>query len=334
MPDPPRVTVCIPTYDRTRWLARAIESVLAQTFTDFRLEIHDDATPGPGVRDTVARFDDPRIELIEHEQNAGILGNFSRSLLAADTEYVLQLGDDDELRPELLAATVAALDRHPTAGMAHSRFDLIGPEGELLQADVAWIGPAGHAPLEPGRSFIRRAMQERGRVCASTALIRRSAAPAGGFLQEDFPPFDFAFWMRMAMAWDVAFVDRTLCRYRVHSQSHSAGVSQYRGASYMPGIETLMGIQGARRRQIERTADARERGRLARLARRGLRHELLEVVRDATLPERSRAATLRVLAAAVRAEPSLTVDRAAWRTLGASLVGRRWVERPHRRAQR
>jgi glycosyltransferase involved in cell wall biosynthesis len=330
MADPPRVTVCIPTYDRTRWLARAIESVLAQTFTEFRLEIHDDATPGPGVREVVAQFDDPRIVLIEHERNAGIVGNFTRSLLAADSDYVLQLGDDDEARPELLETTVAALDRHSTAGMVHARIDLIGPDGELLDADVDWNGPRGHPPVEPGREFIRRAMGERGRVCTSTALIRRSAVPEGGFLQEDFPPFDFAFWMRMAMTWDIAFVGRTLCRYRLHPESHSAGVSEYRGASYVPGFATLQEIQRARRRQIARTADPSERRTLSRLARRGFRRELLDVIRDATLPERSRGATLGGLAAAVRAEPSLLADGAAWRTLAASLAGRRLAGRARR----
>ena len=94
------------------------------------------------------------------------------------------------------------------------------------------------------------------------------------------------------MDWDIAFVDQTLCRYRVHTQSHSAGVSEYHGAGYVPGIETLRGIQGARRRRIARTADESERRVLKRLARQGYRRELLEAVRNATLPERSRSATL------------------------------------------
>jgi glycosyltransferase involved in cell wall biosynthesis len=325
-----RVTVCIPTYDRTRWLGRAIESVLAQTYTDFRLEIHDDATPGPGVRDVVAGFDDPRLELIEHDRNVGIVGNFTRSLLRAETDFVIQIGDDDEVLPELLATTVDALDRFPSAGMVHARFDLIGPDGELLEGDTAWIGQRGHPPLEPGREFIRRAMTERGRVNASTTLIRRAAAPRGGFLQEDFPPFDFACWMRLAMDWDVAFVDRTLCRYRVHTQSHSAGVSEYRGTEYAAGIDTVRGIQAARRRQIARTSDPEERALLERLAREGYRAELIGAVRDATLPARARGATVRALAAAVRAEPSLAGSGAAWKTLAASLAGPRVVDRVRR----
>jgi glycosyltransferase involved in cell wall biosynthesis len=317
----PRVTVCIPTYDRTQWLARAIESVLGQTYRDFRLEIHDDATPGPAVRDVVARFDDPRLELIEHAENVGIVANFSRSLLGASTEYVIQIGDDDEARPELLEATVAALDRYPSAGIAHGRFDLIGAAGEVLAADTTWVGPRGHPPLEPGREFIRRAMGERGRVNTSTTMIRRAAVPPGAFLPEDHPPFDYGCWLRIAMRWDVAFVDRTLCRYRVHTRSFTSGVSEYTGAGYMPGIETLRGIQAVRRRQVARTADPAERRLLARLARRGVRAELLEVVRE--IPGRARGATLRALAAGVRLEPTLALDPAAWRVLAASLAGAR-----------
>ena len=120
-----RVTVCIPTYKRTQWLAGTIASALAQTYTDLVVEVHDDATPGEAVAEVVAGFDDPRLRLIRHERNAGIVGNFTRSLLGADSEYVIQLGDDDVASPRLVELTVAALDASPSAGMAHSRFALI-----------------------------------------------------------------------------------------------------------------------------------------------------------------------------------------------------------------
>src|SRR4051794_21714875 len=94
-----RVTVCIPTYQRTRWMAETIESALGQTFTDLVVEVHDDATPGDAVVNVVAGFDDPRLTLIRHTENRGIIGNFTRSLLGAETEYVIQLGDDDVAMP-------------------------------------------------------------------------------------------------------------------------------------------------------------------------------------------------------------------------------------------
>src|SRR4051794_35610175 len=164
-----RVTVCIPTYRRTRWLSAAIESALAQTFTDLVVEVHDDATPDDSVADVVARFDDPRLRLIRYRENAGIVGNFTRSLLGAHTEYVIQLGDDDVAMPELVERTVAALDAGPNAGFAYSSIELIDADGRTLVPK--WHGESS-PPVEPGQAFVERSMEHGILVCSSTALIR------------------------------------------------------------------------------------------------------------------------------------------------------------------
>jgi glycosyltransferase involved in cell wall biosynthesis len=321
----PRVTVCIPTYDRPQWLATAIESVLAQTYTDFALEIHDDATPGPAVREVVEGFDDPRLTLIEHDRNAGIVGNFSRSLLGAETEYVLQLGDDDEMHPELLAATVEALDAHPCAGLVHSRFDLIDADGAVLQADTDWTG-GGSPPLQSGVDFLRACMLHGGPVCTSTALIRRTAVPPGAFLERDFPPFDFGCWLRMAKQWDVAFVSRSLCRYRLHGFSHSARVAELKGSAYVYGPEAAAAVHEVKLRY------AAGDPALIRLAHRGRALQALWPVRNATLPDRRLAPTIRGLARALRVEPSLAREPDTWSLLAGAVLGPRAVERLRGRA--
>jgi glycosyltransferase involved in cell wall biosynthesis len=318
------VTVCIPTYDRPRWLGRAIESVLAQRYGELRLEIHDDATPGPGVRDVVAAYDDPRVHLIEHRENAGIVGNFSRSLLAATTEYVLQLGDDDELHPDLIGATVDALDRHPSAGIAHTRFDLIGANGEVVHGDVDWTVDGGRPPLESGEDFRRASMLYGCRVCSSTALLRRSAVPADAFRPQDFPPFDFACWLRMAERWDVAFIPRALCRYRLHAESHSSGVADLRGDAYVQRLQTLQAVHAVKLRHIAAAGGSPE---LTRLARKGRARDLLWRVRHQTVPERPFFRTARELARATRIEPALARELEAWLLLAGSVVGSRAVVR-------
>lgn len=313
----PRVTVCIPTYDRPRWLGRAIASVLAQRYGDLRLEIHDDATPGPDVRDVVAAFDDPRVHLIEHAENAGIVGNFSRSLLGATTEYVLQLGDDDVMHPDLVGTTVDALDRHPTAGIAHARFDLVGEEDEIVLADVDWTVDGGRPPLESGEDFRRASMLYGCRVCSSTALLRRSAVPPDGFRQQDFPAFDFVCWLRMAEQSDVAFIPRALCRYRLHQESHSSGVADLRGDAYVQRLQTLETVHAVKLRHIQATGGSAE---LARLAHKGRARDLLARVRHQTVPGRPFFRTARELARGIRIEPALARDIEAWLLLAGSVV--------------
>jgi glycosyltransferase involved in cell wall biosynthesis len=324
----PRVTVCIPTYARPRYLGQAIESVLAQTYGDFWLEIHDDATPGPSVRDVVARYDDPRLTLIEHAENAGIVGNFTRSLLAAQTEYVLQLGDDDVMHPQLLEATVEALDRHPRAALAHSRFDLIGADSEVLRADTDWTMDGGRAPLERGRDFRRASMLYGCRVCSSTALLRRVAVPEDGFREADFPPFDFACWLRMTERWDVAFVPRALCSYRLHGDSHTSGVADLEGDGYVQHLETMQSVHAVKVAHIESTGGSRQ---LMRLARRGRALDVLARVRRRTLPDREFLRTVAELARGVSVEPMLVRSPEAWLLLAGSLVGSAAVDRLKRR---
>jgi glycosyl transferase family 2 len=312
-----RVTVSIPTYQRTRWLAETIGSALGQTFVDIVVEVHDDATPDDSVAEVVAQFDDPRLRLIRHAENAGIVGNFNRSLLGASSDYVLQLGDDDVAEPTLVEKTLAALDAHPSAGFAHSRFALIDASGSVL---------------ENGAAFVEKSMAGC-RVCSSTALIRRSAVPEGGFRQEDYPPFDFAFWLRMCEHWDVAWIGDVLCRYRIHSESLSSGLGDLTEQGYLQGEQALRESHAVKRRHAATLEPGPRRAHLERLADRALRQRLVGRLRARTLPQRRFGPTLRGLVDLARREPGVMRERSAWRLLGGSVLGPRAVERLKRRAQ-
>jgi glycosyltransferase involved in cell wall biosynthesis len=320
-----RVTVCIPTYSRVRWLGATIASALGQTFTDLVVEVHDDATPDDSVEQVVAQFSDPRLKYIRYRDNVGIVGNFTRSLLGASTEYVIQIGDDDIAEPVLVERTVAALDRFPSAGMVHSRFSLIDASGDVLVADEDWLGTPS-PPLEPGSLFIERSMLHGSRVCTSTALIRRSAVPADGFRQRDHPPFDFAFWLRMAKTWDIAWVDEVLCAYRIHGRSFTSGLSDVTDHGYMQAERMTREVRRVKYEQADGRRDWQ------RLADRGLREEMVYRVRERTLPDRRFGPTFRGLGRAARREPTLLREPTAWALLAGSLVGQRWVDRLKGRA--
>jgi glycosyltransferase involved in cell wall biosynthesis len=319
----PRVTLCIPTYKRTRWLGATIESVLAQTFTDLVLEVHDDATPGDAIAEVVARY--PDVKYIRHETNAGIVGNFTRSLLGAETEYVLQLGDDDEAHPRLVEETVAALDAFPSAGVAHSRFTLVDADGAVMVESQDWLGTPS-PPLERGEDFVACSMEHGCRICSSTALIRRTAVPEGGFRAEDFPQFDFAFWLRMAEHWDVAFVGDSLCRYRIHGESHTSALSDMTGTGYLQAERTLREVHAVKRRHAAAVGSPK----LARLADRALRQDIISRVRERTLPDRPFVPTFRGLGDAARREPAILLEPHAWKLLAGSLVGPAFVRRLQR----
>ena len=282
----------------------------------------------------VAGFDDPRLRYVRWEANAGIVGNFTRSLLGASSEFVIQLGDDDIAAPTLVARTVSALEAFPGAGVAHSRFSLIDDDGAVLMASQDWLGTPSPA-LEPGAVFVERSMAHGCRVCSSTALIRRSAVPEGGFLQEDAPPFDFAFWMRMAERWDVAFVDEVLCQYRIHGQSFTSGLSDVTGTGYLQVEKTLREVHAVKRRHAALCRGAAAGGAGARGGSRAAPgHHLARARAHAARPAvrrhgpragRRRAARARDPARAARVEAARGQRRrAADGRDGYSVVRRTW----------
>lgn len=119
-PDPcPRVSVILPAYNREDFVARAIDSVLAQTFTDFELIVVDDASTD-GTRSVLERYrDTPRLRLILSDENRGGGGARNLGIEAARAPLIAFQDSDDIWLPHKLAAQVAALDAHPEAGLCY-----------------------------------------------------------------------------------------------------------------------------------------------------------------------------------------------------------------------
>jgi len=128
----PRVSVVIPTYNRTWGLKRAIASVLSQTFPDFELIITDDAS----AEDTpeVARsFADPRLRYYRQSNNVGVSRNWGTGVELAHGEFVALLMDDDRYEPKFLARRVAALRAHPGSSFAFSGYRVVDQAGVIVK---------------------------------------------------------------------------------------------------------------------------------------------------------------------------------------------------------
>ena len=326
----PRVTVAIPTFNRAAMLAEAIESVLAQTYDDFRLLVADNASTDE-TAEVVGSYEDPRLEYVRRAENLGLLGNFADALSRVDTDYSLIVCDDDSLRPTFLEETVAVLDAHPRAGMVHTAFSIIDARGDVVEAETDWTYGLTRDTVEPSADFIVESMRWGCRVCSSAALMRTAAIPASGFEEADFPAIDFGLWLRMALDWETAFVARPLAAYRIHGESQSADLGVPHDAGYRTGLEWIDHRAAVKDRFLDdHGTRVRDESALRRLVRRARRYELTAMVRKASLPERRFLPTVRALAAAIRADPLVAVDRAALQLLAASILGRRAVENVRR----
>lgn len=108
---PPVVSVVIPTHGRAQLLARAIRSVLAQTYSRLEIIVVDDASHD-NTRDIVEQFGDSRIRYIRHQTNKGGSAARNTGIRAATGEYVAFLDDDDEWGPEKTEEQLKLLARY------------------------------------------------------------------------------------------------------------------------------------------------------------------------------------------------------------------------------
>lgn len=104
-----KVSVIVPLYNKAPWVRRSLESLAAQTFTDFEVIVVDDgSTDGGG--EVVANFGDPRIRLVT-QSNAGPGAARNRGIAEAKGELVAFLDADDEWLPTFLEKNVRALEQ-------------------------------------------------------------------------------------------------------------------------------------------------------------------------------------------------------------------------------
>ncbi len=133
----PRVTVYIPAFQHERHVGEAIDSVLAQKFTDFELIICDDAS-ADGTWEAIGRFSDPRIVALRNSENLGASATARRCLAAASGEFIAPMSSDDVWLPEKLGRQVALMDAKPEVVAAFSVPGFIDESGGRLDPPPSW----------------------------------------------------------------------------------------------------------------------------------------------------------------------------------------------------
>ena len=215
----PVVSAIVPSYNYARYVVRAVESCLAQTFADLEVVVVDDASTDGSPQVLRERFGhEPRVRLALFEDNKGVSGNFNRGLDAAVGRYVGYCCADDEWLPDHVATVLPPLEASPSVALAYSRARQLGGEGEAIDAEEA-IG-FGSCPdselwerLVRGNNFV---------PFVSTLFRRDLALEMGGFREDARILQDYALWLRLAARNEARFVDRETVVVRWHGDNASA----------------------------------------------------------------------------------------------------------------
>jgi glycosyltransferase involved in cell wall biosynthesis len=317
----PRVTVSIPTYNRSGMLREALRSVLSQSLGDIEVIVSDNASTDdtPAV---VAGMNDPRIRYIRHEEQIARHENFSMCLRVGMAPYVTMLCDDDLMLPENLERKVQMLDGRPDVGLVDSAFHVIGPHGEILRESVNF-GVAESDHVYSSEQFVVRSLSRTCRITTFT-VIRRSIIGKDRFEEADGPFCDFGLFLRLGRRANVAYIAEPLALLRFHggAETVQAGMQEFVDDNYQGTLAKIALDQHVKKRFLDRFGnELADIGALRVASRSWARTELRTMVRKRSFPERRRDVTARLLREACQIEASVALSKDGWKLLMSSMIG-------------
>lgn len=112
----PLITVLMPVYNGEKFLHESIESILSQTYTDFKFIIINDGSTD-STEEIILSYSDKRIQYVKNEKNLNLIHTLNKGLSLVGTKYVARMDADDISLPERLERQVQYMETHPEIGI-------------------------------------------------------------------------------------------------------------------------------------------------------------------------------------------------------------------------
>ena len=135
-----KYTFLLPAY-KAAYLDEALQSILAQTYTDFNVVISNDCSP-QDLDSIVERYlDDPRVSYRCNEENMGknsLVSHWNLLLSLCESEYFILASDDDVYSPRFLEEIDCLVNEYPKVELFHARAQCINESGEVFKEDALY----------------------------------------------------------------------------------------------------------------------------------------------------------------------------------------------------
>ena len=205
MPNDPKVSILIPSYNHAQFLPAAIESVLAQTYRNLELIIVDDGSSDNSleVASSYAAKHPSIVRLFTHADraNLGISATVNEGFKQSTGEYFSGLPSDDMLMPDKVEQQVRYLQNHPDVGWVYAKVQLVDDEGNSLPHTF------GHDVTNEGSAVERLVVANA--VPGMSVLAKRECFERVGSHTPGLLYSDWEFWVRMASLIIMAKCSRT-----------------------------------------------------------------------------------------------------------------------------
>ncbi len=206
----PSVTVLMPVYNAQSHLRQAIDSILAQTYTDFEFLIINDCSTDSS-REIITSYADPRIRLVDNERHLGLTVTLNRGLQLAEGDLIARQDADDLSHPRRLEKQARFLQNHPEVS-------LLGSQGRVIDQQGNYLGPLDRSQ---NHVSIRWYLLFDNSFIHTSVVFRRKVVwdELSGYDEAFSYCQDYDLWSKIVFDYSVSNLADRLVDYRGHSSS-------------------------------------------------------------------------------------------------------------------
>lgn len=209
-PKHPLISVIMPAYNAAAYLNQALDSILAQTYSNFELIVLNDGSTDQTDK-VIESYTDTRIQYINNQSNVGIVATLNKGLSAANGEYIARMDADDISTPVRFERQINFLENHPTTGVLGSAIRIIDRRGKYQRS--------GFFPTED--TLIRWVLMFANPIAHPSVIIRRELLQScNGY--RDVPAEDIDLWERMSHITTLSNLPEPLLSLRRYSSTRTA----------------------------------------------------------------------------------------------------------------
>ncbi|MCK4435905.1 glycosyltransferase, partial [Candidatus Bathyarchaeota archaeon] len=204
------VSIVLTCYNGARWISRAIESILAQTYEDFELVIIDDGSTDSSKEVVVSHLCDERVHYI-HQENRGFSAAVNRGIKESSGNLIGFIGQDDLWIPNKLELQLKYFSEHKDVDLIHSNYYSIDSEGRIIEVRGIKIPNFSSKKKVVEQLFLNNF------IGFETVLVKRRCFDEVGYFDEQMVGFsDHDIWLRIAGSFNIGYLDLPLVEKREH----------------------------------------------------------------------------------------------------------------------
>lgn len=206
----PKISVLMPVFNAENYLKSAIDSIIAQTFTNWELVIVNDGSTD-GSEKIIKSYNDKRILYVENERNIALIKTLNKGIDFCRGEYIARMDADDVAHPKRFAKQVDFLDNNPKYILCGTNASVIDKEGKVT----------GKVKNLTSNDFLQIHLLFSNPFIHPSIMIRNGMLYANRFDEHYKHVEDYELWVRLSKLGLMANINEDLLSYRCHDRNVS-----------------------------------------------------------------------------------------------------------------